>query len=363
MNCKDKSEILNDIIKLRKKLHGFPELAFQEEKTKECLMAHIAEHSKLEIVDRGLWFYAVWHGTDGKEGIAFRADFDAVTGKDGYPGHYCGHDGHAAILAGFAQYITSRKPARTIYLIFQPAEEVGRGALLCREIFDEHAISEVYGFHNIPGYEKNSILLLNGIFACASTGLEITVTGEPSHAAYPDDGKNPALVIARMVTGLQDVLNKKYQGMVLGTVIGIDLGSAAYGVSASRGILRLTVRGELEAEFEKLVDELRCLAEELADDGGMKCLIREIERFPSTENVRECVQKLKDAAIRSDRKIIIPKEPFRWSEDFGYYLQKIPGAFFGVGDGEEYPQLHTENYCFPDDIIPAVLDIYERLID
>lgn len=357
-----KTKIINNITGLRKKLHEIPELAFQEKKTKSCLMEYIAESSELEITDCGLWFYAVWHGTDETESIAFRADFDAVCGKDACPGHYCGHDGHAAILAGFAEYLTYIRPVKTIYLIFQPAEEIGKGALLCRKLLDKHQISEIYGFHNIPGYEKNSILLLNGTFACASTGLEIAVTGEPSHAAYPEAGKNPALVIAQMIIGLQEILNKEHQGMVLGTVIGIDVGSNAYGVSASKGILRLTVRGEMESEFKALIQEIQYLAKELTASGGMNCVVTEIERFPATENHPACVERLKNTAVQLKKKIVIPEEPFRWSEDFGYYLQKTQGAFFGVGAGQEYPQLHTDSYVFPDDIVPTVLDIYEGLI-
>lgn len=355
-------EIINDILMLRRALHELPEPAFQEKKTKKCLMNYLAEHSQLEIVDRGSWFYAVWHGTDDRRGIAFRADFDAVAVKDRCVGHYCGHDGHAAILAGFAQYITQMKPERSVYLIFQPAEETGKGALLCREILAECPITEIYGFHNIPGYEKNSILLLDGTFACASTGLEITITGTPSHAAYPEAGRNPALVIARIITGLQALLDRKHRGMVLGTVIGIELGSTAYGVSASEGVLRLTVRGELQEEFESLVLQIRRLAEELSQKSGMDCSIKEIERFPATENDSGAIRRLKNAAQKAGRKVVVPEEPFRWSEDFGYYLQKVQGAFFGVGDGEKYAQLHTEDFVFPDEIIPAVLDVYAGLL-
>ena len=91
-------------------------------------------------------------------------------------------------------------------------------------------------------------------------------------------------------------------------------------------------------------------------------MIRFIEPFPSTENDRDCIEKVRRAALENHKKIIIPPEPFRWSEDFGYYLQETRGAFFGIGAGENHPQLHTEDYSFPDEIMETVLDLYCALI-
>ena len=235
--------------------------------------------------------------------------------------------------------------------------------MLCRDIIKEKNIQEIYGFHNIPGFEQNSVLLLPGTFACASTGMEITITGTPSHAAYPEAGKNPAGVIASLIQ-FKDILLQKdcYNGMVLGTVIGVAVGSEAYGVSAGKGTLRLTVRAEKEEDFQSIISAFQTQAEELSRRNGMKCMIRFIEPFPSTENDRDCIEKIRRAALENHKKIIIPPEPFRWSEDFGYYLQETRGAFFGIGAGENHPQLHTEDYSFPDEIMETVLDLYCALI-
>ena len=358
-----KQEIMEEARRLRKQLHETPELAFSEHRTKAILIKYLTTRTNLPVADCGKWFYAIKKGTDSRESIAFRADYDAVMGKDGVPGHFCGHDGHAAILAAFGRYLSEIRTEKTIYLLFQPAEETGQGALLCRDIIKEKNIQEIYGFHNIPGFEQNSVLLLPGTFACASTGMEITITGTPSHAAYPEAGKNPAGVIASLIQ-FKDILLQKdcYNGMVLGTVIGVAVGSEAYGVSAGKGTLRLTVRAEKEEDFQSIISAFQTQAEELSRRNGMKCMIRFIEPFPSTENDRDCIEKVRRAALENHKKIIIPPEPFRWSEDFGYYLQETRGAFFGIGAGENHPQLHTEDYSFPDEIMETVLDLYCALI-
>lgn len=150
----------------------------QEVKTKQLLMDFLKSHTALEIVDCGAWFYAVKRAVNPvttesnkafdvsettmeildrmveyRQPIAFRADMDAVCGKDGKPGHFCGHDGHSSVLCGLGLYLDSRKDplAQDVYLIFQPAEEIGKGAELCRSLIKEKHIGEIYGFHNIPG--------------------------------------------------------------------------------------------------------------------------------------------------------------------------------------------------------------------
>lgn len=135
------------------------------------------------------------------------------------------------------------------------------------------------------------------------------------------------------------------------TLIGMDIGSANYGVAASEGTLRMTVRAEREKIFAGYVDEIKQIAQNTADDGGFTLDIQEIERFPATENHAVNVDKLRKCA--ADQNIVVTElaEPMRWSEDFGYYLQETKGAFFGIGDGEDHAQLHTAGFEFPDEII------------
>lgn len=353
--------ILDETVELRKALHLIPEIALQEDQTRKVLQDFLALVDHLEVHDCGAWFYAYHAGSDQSAPIAFRADYDAVLGKDGQAGHFCGHDGHAATLAGFGKLLANCP--RSVYLIFQPAEETGQGALLCVPLLKEKGIREIYGFHNIPGFPSGSILVKPDAFACASTGLEITLSGTPAHAAYPEHGRNPAHLIADLIRHVSALTKIKRRGMTLATVIGAEIGSDAYGVSASSGTLRLTLRGSYEDEFEELVSAVKEIALDLAREFGLDCHIREIERFPATENYPVCVEKLTHVAAKAGLDTIQLQEAFRWSEDFGYYLREIPGAFFGIGTGETHPPLHTENYEFPDEVIPVALKILSGLLE
>lgn len=360
---------LSDMIhSLRKKLHENPEPSMQEEKTRHILQEFIKRHTTFEVVDKGVWFYAVKKAEKecGKAPIAFRADMDAVCGKDGRPGHYCGHDGHSSILCGVALYLSKREelPDRDVYLIFQPGEEIGAGAKICKELLAEKQIEEIYGLHNIPGYPKNQVLLRKGTFACASTGLSIRMTGTPSHAAYPEAGRNPAIPMAKLLLEIERI-TKEMQArgdFVRMTVIGADVGSTNYGVSAFEGTLRLTVRAEKEDAFDTYVNEIKSLAATLAEENQLTIAIEEIERFPATENHDTNVDKLRACAEKLQFPVTELVQPMRWSEDFGYYLQEVQGAFFGVGDGEEHAQLHTAEYEFPDEIMKTAVAMLVGLI-
>ena len=153
---------------------------------------------------------------------------DAVCAKGGQPGHYCGHDGHSSILAGLALYLDKGKTElnRDVYFIFQPAEETGQGAKLCLPLLEEKKIGEIYGLHNIPGYPKNHILIKEGTFACASTGIEIRMTGTPSHAAYPEAGKNPGFALAKLLLEVEKLTEQvnETRGFVRMTLIGMEIG-------------------------------------------------------------------------------------------------------------------------------------------
>lgn len=351
------------ILELRQQLHELAEPSLQEHKTKSLLMQFLREHTSLDLVDCDSWFYARHKGEGKQAPIAFRADFDAVLCQDGCARHLCGHDGHSAILAGLGLALEGLETKRDVCLLFQPAEETGQGAALCSSLLAEQHIEEIYGLHNLPGFAENEVLLAYDTFACASTGIEITLEGTPAHAAYPEQGRNPALLIAKIITYLQELLKRPHEGIVLGTVIGVALGSKSFGLSAEKGVLRLTLRAEQPEEYAALVDGIKNMALQGAAEQGLQCSISFIEPFPATVNHEQCVNKVAKAAQAIGLRMSFLAEPMRWSEDFGYYLQKTQGAFFGLGCGLQHAGLHTADYEFNDAIIESAVMLYLKLIE
>lgn len=356
------STVLNEEKKVRKLLHEVPELSGCEVKTKRIITSYLNNLHSIRVIYKGEWFYALYKAQNPSGRIAFRADMDAVRGEDGCAHHYCGHDGHTATLLSLAFYVNETRPNKDIYFIFQPAEETGKGALMVRELLIEEGIDEIYGFHSIPKFKKGAVILRNGTFACASQGLSLNFKGRQSHAAYPEAGNNPDRVIARMIEYVNTLKSYKQDDLYFVTVVGASIGSMSFGVSAGEGSLYLTARAESQDSFNKLIESILNKARELSIEAGIEFEYKAHDVFSATINDPNLVDNIEDIALRENLEVIRPEEPFRWSEDFGFYLRVCKGAFFGIGDGEDYPQLHTSEFEFPDEISEYALKIFMGLI-
>jgi len=356
-------------VELRHRLHAHPELSMHENWTKNTLMDFLRAHTSLTLADRGRWFYAVCPGRKDGPGIAFRADMDAVPVDEEASlvpyasqcpgaGHKCGHDGHSASLAALALELDRQGTDRTVYLLFQHAEETGQGALECLDLLREQDISEIYAFHNLPGVSPGAAAVPDGVAQFASVGMILRFTGVKSHACYPENGRNPAFAISEIVSALPGLTAPgQYRGLAMITVIGIQVGEKAFGTSAGYGELLLTVRGEFEEELNRLTASLEALARSKADAHGLSCAFDYEDRFPETRNHPKAVEKVKEAARRLGIPVEEMKERFRASEDFGHYTKQIPGAMFYLGDGDA-PPLHTACFDFPDPLIAKAADLF-----
>lgn len=124
---------------------------------------------------------------------------------------------------------------RNVFLLFQPAEETGAGAYPCCELFEKEQIGEIYGAHNLPGFPAGAVYTRPGTFACASRGVTLRFSGAPTHAAYPENGRNPALAVGKLLCALPELASPAhFTGMTLCTVIGAELGEKAFGAACAQ---------------------------------------------------------------------------------------------------------------------------------
>ena len=347
---------------LRAQLHDMPEASGCETKTKRTLMDFLKANSDLELVDCGKWFYAVHRENDG-EGMAFRADMDAVTGADGRPWHGCGHDGHMSVMAALAASLKGKTLGKNVLFLFQHAEETGAGGEECCEIFEKERIGSFFGFHNCPGFEAGHILLLPDTFACASKGLILSFRGKQSHAAYPENGSNPVFPMVAFFARWAELTDPgEYQGLVLATPVGMQAGGRNFGVAAGSGEIDLTVRAWYDADLDKLTGKVTTLAGELAYQAGVIPEVREVDVFPATHNDPALCPLAERAAERAGLTVETPPEPFRWSEDFGHYARHCPAFFCGVGGGTDAAGLHTPDYQWNDAVTEAALRFFSALL-
>ena len=368
----DHTRLITD---LRHTLHRHAELSGAEHKTKAILKDFLREHTDFSVTDRGAWFYA-FRGAAApaaKPPIAFRADMDALpipetcslpyASEDPSVSHRCGHDGHCAALCGLALSLTGQPLSRDVYLIFQHAEETGKGARVCAELIAEKGIREIYAFHNLNGYPPGRGVLRRGQTQPASVGRTVSFTGAPAHASAPEQGKSPARAAAELCLYIDELLQRPHKGMLLATVVHLSVGKKDFGVAPAAGELSVTERAEYEEEMEALDQALREKARRLAVRDGLAVSFSESDRFPATVNDDACIRRvMKAAADVIGAPAIGMGDMWRASEDFGWYTKRCPGALFYIGTGEDYPALHTEAYDFPDAILPVAAAVFRALI-
>ncbi|WP_339755923.1 amidohydrolase [Algoriphagus aquimarinus] len=360
---------------LRQILHQNPEIAGEESVTATKILDFFEKLNPDQIIQNlggnGLAF--IFEGENPGKRSLFRAELDALPiqeiGEPTYKSqtkgkaHLCGHDGHMTIICGLGERLAAQRPENgEVVLLFQPAEETGEGA---RRILDDPQFQQItpdyaFALHNLPGFPLHQLVTRKGTFAAGSTGLTISLTGKTSHAAHPDAGINPAFAIARLIESLPK-LPEQLQGFALVTVIHAEIGSLAFGTSAGKGSLSLTIRAFDQNDLERLISMITEEAKRIASVEKLSCEFSFVESFAVSKNDPKAA-KIAEGAIKGLGMEVIEKpEPFRWSEDFGLFSQSCPSYLFGLGSGEDCPQLHEPTYDFPDELIETGVRIFEGI--
>ena len=347
------------IRELRHLLHENPEPSNHETKTRRILIDFIRDNTTMEVFDCGKGFYAAYRGNkDTKNGIALRADYDALVQEDGSCAHHCGHDGNSAALCYTALMLEEMKPKKNVFLLFQPAEETGDGAKECLELFDKEEVDEIYGCHTLPGFEFGQVYTKTGTFACGSEGMILELHGTPAHAAYPENGISPARATAEVLLladGIPETMGSDHLLKI--TVIGVKMGEKAFGMSAADSQIWLTLRAEKEAELRLIHDRILEEAGKLSERYGLEFTYEIQDAFPATENHEEQARHVLSATNGKEL-----EKPMRWSEDFGHYLRHCKGAYFGIGAGIDHPDLHTAAYEYPDELLKPTAEAFMDIL-
>lgn len=361
-------KLLTELEELRKYLHKHPELSHQEKNTAKTLKDFLQKKNpNLQFVENiGGYGMLCIHDSGNKGPFSvFRADLDALPieeinqfdhiSKNKGVGHKCGHDGHSTILAGLGSYVADNPPEKgKIGLLFQPAEETGEGArnMLNDSKFKKFSPDYYFGLHNLPGYEKGTLILKDGIFASASTGMEVKLKGHTSHAGHPENGISPNFAVSQLMQELPALPAQKvpFERAALVTIIHVVLGEIAYGTSPGYSELRATIRSHTDEDMKIITEAARATIKGIAEAHNLKHELAWKEDFPSTKNDSEVFANIRRLWEKMNFPVHFREQPFPWSEDFGNFLHQKPGMFFGLGSGNDCPQLHNPDYDFPDEI-------------
>lgn len=371
--------MLPEIKELRKQLHQHPDLSGEEACTAGIIRDFADTHSEAEIIT-GLGGHgvALIHSFS-EEGpvIMIRCELDAlpIEETNDFPhrslkegiSHKCGHDGHMSIVAGLLLWLINQSfKSGKVILLFQPAEETGKGAfkVLNDPNFKNLTPDYIFALHNLPGEPLNSIVAVEKAFSSTVQSLSIHLNGKQSHASEPEKGKNPASVIAGIIFGMSElnIPAPESQNFTLLTPVYLKMGEKDYGISPGNGELHYTIRTRSEKALDALKEKITSLVKSVSSEHGLLYGIKWFDHFPATVNNPECNEMIKDAAAKNGYDLIIKSHPFKFGEDFGWFSKHTKAAMFGIGAGINSPALHHSDYDFPDEILETGINMFSSII-
>ncbi|MBO9449496.1 amidohydrolase [Tropicibacter sp. R16_0] len=368
-------EQLTRLTALRHDLHRAPEISGEEVQTATKIAQIMRDLGADQVLTDigGHGVAAIFDSGQPGATVAIRCELDAlpIPEETGAPyasevpgkGHLCGHDGHMTMVVAVAEALAAKRPAKgRAVMIFQPAEETGKGAPAFRAdpAFAQIAPDMVFSLHNLPGLALGHVELCTSAANCASRGMRVVLTGKTSHAAAPQDGLSPAAVMADLMPKLSGL----GQGgdltadFALTTLTHAQLGEPTFGVAPGHGELWVTLRTVTDTRMAALVAEAESLVQTTAKAAGLTVAITYDDIFEACTNAAEATRHLHQACQVLDVPVRLTDRPQKFSEDFGQFGKSADAAMFWLGSGEDHPQLHNPDYDFPDALIPVGAGIF-----
>lgn len=361
----------------RHRIHAWPELGFEEERT-SALVIEVLGGLGLEV-HSGLGGTGVVAVIDsGKPGmsIGLRADMDALPMdeqsdlpyRSQRPGvaHTCGHDGHTSALLGTAEYLVAHPPASgRVVLIFQPAEEGGRGAIKMVEdgLFERWPCDEVYAFHNMPALKRGEASVRSGATLQSLAVFEIEIEGVGGHAAAPHRANDPLQVAARLAVEISAIVGRHIDPMEAALInVGRLQAGTTHNIIPSTASLSGTIRSLSKDVHEELLKRLRALCDGQAQISGCSISLQIPHSCPPCVNAPEqaalAAEAIGDVLGRDNVKTDMRAYPF--SDDFSYMLEQWPGAYLFLG--MDSAMCHHPTFRFDDQLLPVAASVFARIV-
>lgn len=378
------SRSLNDqMVEWRHHIHSFPECGFAVEQTSEFIADHL-ERMGLEVFRKigktGL--VGVLRNGKSNTSIGLRADMDALhiheqntfshrSRTDGKM-HACGHDGHSAMLLGAASYLSEKKCFDgTVYFIFQPDEEHGKGALAMIDdgLFERFPMDGVYGLHNLPGLPAGSFTVRAGSIMASESSFEIVLNGGGGHAAMPFATTDPLVAGAQLVLALQTIVSRNLNAIQEAAVVSVTefITNGTVNVLPSQ----VTIKGDCRCFTDETLNQIEVSMERITSgvchSVGIEFEFNFTRAFHSTINSKEHTEYAVNAAIDvlGEDNVNANCDPYTISEDFSSMLRVQPGCYALLGNGVDSIggcALHNPHYDFNDDILSSGANYWIQLV-
>ena len=356
-------EIYSDLIEFRRQIHKNPEIGMKEFETTDLIVKKLKEYGIEDVKKIGETGVVAHIYGAGKNCIAIRTDIDALTiveetdlefkSQNGFM-HGCGHDIHTTCLLGTAYLLNKNKKDinGVVKLIFQPAEETGKGALYMIEhnALENPKPSAIFGLHTWPNIEAGKILHKHGIMSASSDIFYVTIKGKQGHAAHPENTVDPVYIAGNIIVSAQSIISREISPLKSAVITFANVESGGVSnVIPSEAKLKGSIRTFDEESREFIHKRFEEVCKNIAKTfrGEAEVLIK--KGAPSMENDIEISKVIEDSAklALGEENYIENKEPSTGSEDFSYYRNYTKGAMYRLGTGfknTENPPLHSNKF-------------------
>ncbi len=376
------SALLPALTTLRHELHQRPELGFEEYETQRRVTDYLRTlgYDPQPCAKTGV--IADLNPGRGGRCVALRADMDCLPMQETTDlpyrsvlegrAHKCGHDGHTAALLGTASILAEMREEidGNVRLIFQPAEEGvdGGGARVMVEEAALDGVDEIYAFHNWPGFSRGVAHVCAGPIMASVHDLVFEIHGVGGHASQPQVTRDPVVAGAALITALQSVVSRNISATDAAVLsICTFQGGEANNVIPAHARLTGTLRTFDSDVAEQIVDRIRAICGGIA--GGYDVRIEpEIEAlYPVLINHADCAEAVREVAcsILGPKNVTEEGLPLAAAEDFGRFTERVPGAYFFLGAGEnaDSPGCHHPDFDFDDQLLPMAMRLFVRLVE
>ncbi|KXH80749.1 M20 family metallopeptidase [Sporosarcina sp. HYO08] len=340
----------DEMIAIRRHLHENPELSFQEQETAQYI-ADFYQGKDVELhtnVGNGYGIIVTIKGGKPGKTIGLRADFDALPiheetdvpfkSKNEGVMHACGHDGHTAYMLILADCLIQLKDsiAGTIKIIHQHAEETPPGG--AKSIVESGLLDDldyVFGTHLFPTHPVGTIGYRSGFAMAGRTYFKLVIQGKGGHGSSPHQANDPIVAGAHFVTAIQTIVSRRLNPFEMGVVtIGSFDGKGSFNVIKDSITIEGDVRYMTEGTQKIIEQEVRRIVDGIGVEFDVHCELTYTADYPPlyndpevTENVVSILENADNPAIKE----VIEFPMFSGSEDFAYYLEKVPGLFYNIG--------------------------------
>ncbi|MCF8347461.1 MAG: amidohydrolase [Bacteroidales bacterium] len=368
-------DLYPELVAIRRHLHQHPELSFKEEKTAEYISQLLTSWGighKTGIAGFGISGVIEGQQPDIKT-IALRADMDALPVTEAnlidYKSlnvgvmHACGHDVHMTCLLGTVKLLQSLKShfQGSVKFIFQPAEESlpgGAKQMIAEGVLMHPDVDSILGQHVFPEMEAGKIGLRPGPYMASSDEINLTIRGKGGHGAIPDKVNDTVLAMAHIIIALQQIVSRKTPPRIPAVLsFGKVLADGAHNIIPSEVVVKGTFRTFDESWRNAAHQLIKQVAQSTAEAMGVSCEVVIDKGYPVVVNNAAETERVREAAVAYLGKENVTELDIRTTaEDFGYFLQEVPGCFYRLGTGNVEKNITSNLHANTFDVDESALE-------